>query len=706
MITFRVLGTLDLREEQDQLRTGVSGSKRLALLAYLVLAARGGLARRDTLFGLFWPEVEQDHARNALSNMLHQLRRSLGPGVLMTRGHAEVGVAPDALWCDAVAFQSALDHGRPADALELYQGDLLAGLFVSGASSEFDHWLEAERGRLRRLATDAARELAAEAERTGNTSDALRWARKACMLDPLDERAARRLIALLDSAGDRGGALRVYEELASRLSRQCNAESSAETRRVADAARERTARDDGQSTRVVAVLPFANLSGSPDAEPFVAGLHDDLLTELSRISALRVIARTSVLRYRDSAKPVPELARELSAGTIVEGAVQIAGDRLRLNVQVLDGATGAHRWATRFDRALSAQNMFDLQVELAERIAAALRAELTPAERRRTGREPTSDLDAYRLHAQGRAYLDQRTRAGMQRALDFFERAVARDPRYALAWAGLADALSLHIDYGYEPAEQVMPRAREAVERALELDPNLAEAHTSLGEYEIINRDGPAAVAALRRAVAIRDGYAEAHNWLGWISQVLGDRVQAMASARRASALDPLSPEVISNLALSYLTHGDYETALREARRTEELQPDWTSGPFYAGLALYHLGRNTEAIEVLRGLTVEWAGSGPALTEALACVAAGAHDRAAALLDDFERSDDAYAAGVVRLAMGQREPAFEALRRVRRWDYWPTLSLHHCYPDVLAPVRSDPLGESLYREMARAWGVA
>lgn len=636
--------------------------------------------------------------------MLHQVRRSLGGDAVVVRGN-QVGLAEDVVWSDARAFEEALDTGRLQDAFELYRGDLLEGFFVAGASSEFDHWLDAERARLRRRALEAARELIEGAERAGMPVEAVRWARKAYALDPFDERAARRLIVLLGGAGDRGGALRVYEDFAKRLAREFGAEPSAETRAAVEEGLQPRSGPAELSARSIAVLPFENLSGTADAEPFALGLHDDLLTELSRISALDVIARTSVLRYRSRGRSIQEIARELGVGTVVEGGVQTAGGRLRLNVQVIDGATGSHRWAERYDRELSVVDLFDLQSELAGEIARAVRAKLTPAERERGVREPTGSMEAYRACAHGRALLDQRTETGMRRSIVYFERAVGLDPGYALAWAGLADGLSLLADYGYEPKEKVLPRAEQGARHALQLDPGLAEAYASLGEYHVVRRDGPAALAALRRAIALRPGYAEAHNWLSWMSQVLGDAEQALRSATRAVELDPLSPEAVSNLSLSHLTNRDADAALREARRVRELQPDWTTGPFFEALALFHLGRFDEASGLLTDLTVEWAGTGPRVTLALADARAGEGGQARAILAEFERAGDAFAAGMVHLALGEEEKGVAAFRRVRDWSYWPTLSFHHLYPDVLAPLRSSPLNERVRRDIERAWGA-
>lgn len=741
MITFHVLGALDLRGPDGRhLGSPLSGSKRLALLAYLALVTRRGLTRRDTLLGLFWPESDQRRTRNSLSNMLHQLRRSLGADVLVARGHDQVGLAEDTLWCDALAFQDAMDEGRLADALELYRGDLLEGLFVSDASPEFDQWLDTERAWLRGRAVDAARALEEGAEATGNATEAIRWSRRAFALDPYDERVARRLIALLDGAGDRAGALRTFEELSARLVREFEAEPSAETRALIKGVREREESSGPAASpprraldplghglpgstwseadlkpgplpiRSVAVLPFENLSGAPDAEPFALGLHDDLLTELSRISALSVIARTSVLRYRGAAKIVPEIARELGVGTVVQGGVQSVGGRLRLNVQVIDGESGTHRWAERYNRQLSAQSIFDLQGELSREIAQALRAELTAGEQeRRAGRERTEDLEAYRLCAQGRALLDQRTPRAMYRSVDYFQRAIERDPGYALAWSGLADALSILEFYNHAPPPSA-PGPLQAALRAVELGPDLGQAHASLGIIRSIRRQGQAALVELEKAIELAPSHAEAHAWLGWVHLLRGCPSEALAAERRAVELDPLAPAFRAYLAEAHLANGEPREALREAVRAREIQPEYGLVHFMEGLILYHLRYLPEAESALeRALGLVPPRGTPSHAEihaVLAVIHVITGDRAAARarLARIDGATHPFSRGLVLAALGDVDGAFSAFEQIREPDSFSADHFRYFFPEVLGPIRADPRYYRVRRDMARVWG--
>jgi DNA-binding SARP family transcriptional activator/tetratricopeptide (TPR) repeat protein len=245
MIRLRTLGTLDLRgPDGAELRSVLAQPKRLAFLAYLAVASPSGFHRRDTLVAMFWPELDHEHARAALRKALHGLRHDLGEGIVVTRGDEDVALAAEGLWCDAAAFERLLSEGRRAEALELYRGDLLTGLYISGAP-EFERWLERERARFREQAAAAFWALAQEAETRGDDGAALGTARQALLLSPDDEGAVRRMIAVLDRVGDRAGALRVYEEFAHQLAADYETEPSAETQGLIEEVRRRVRRISG-----------------------------------------------------------------------------------------------------------------------------------------------------------------------------------------------------------------------------------------------------------------------------------------------------------------------------------------------------------------------------------------------------------------------------------------------------------------------------
>lgn len=683
-----------------------------------MLARPRGFHRRDKVLPIFWPDHDQGAARNALSNLLHHVRRALGDGVVENRGAEEVGVRPGRLWTDAVAFEEALDRGDPRGALALYHGDLLEGFHLRGAAPEFCDWLDRERERLRVQAAEASWRLAGEAEREGDWAAARSWARKGAAFTPFSDEAHARLISLLDRCGDRTGALGAYEAFAGRLQEEWGVGPSDEVRALAEAVRDppRPAAPSGRSTeptaagpkpganRSIAVLPFETL-GAERATAFTEGVHGDLLTRLSAVSTLGVISRTSVRRYQRTAKTVPEIGRELNAAWVVEGEVQEEAGQVQVNVRLVNVRTDRHVWAEDYRRRLTPENLFQIQEEITREIARALASRLPPEEEARVGWRPTGSLDAYRLYAQGRRHLDDRTEGGIRRALDYFRRAVAEDEQYALAWAGLGDAFSILHDYGYERADRALPLAEDAIRRALALDPELAEAYACLGNLHTIRHEGPSAVREFRRAIALRPGYAEAHNWLSWLSNLLGDRELALRSARRAVELSPLSPEPVSNLAFSYLANGDLDRALSEARHDRELGSAWGTGKFYEGLTLYELGRFEEAEPVLRDLRAPWAGQGPRATWALTLVALGDRTRAHAVQEEFEAAGESFAVGLIHAALGNVDAAFAAFGCEERWGHWPTLAVRHLYRELWGPLRGDVRYDRLVHELYRNWGV-
>lgn len=465
----------------------------------------------------------------------------------------------------------------------------------------------------------------------------------------------------------------------------------------------------GLDTRAVAVLPFENLSGTTDAEPFAAGLHDDLLTELSRIPDLTVISRTSMTKYRGGGQGIPEIARELGAGTIVEGGVQQAGDRVRLNVQLIDARHDVHRWAERYDRELTARNIFDLQLELATRIAETLQVHLTS--RDETAEEPpTDDLEAYRLYSRARLHLAQRTESELTRAFDGFRAAVRRDPSFGLAWGGLAMALVMLDFYGFD-APDGAPAPLAAAERAVRVSPALGETHAALGIVRSVRHEGPSAVRALERAIELTPGDSEAHSWLGWLYLTLGRPDEALSRGRRAAELDPRAPAARAYLAEMLLANGRERESVEEARRARELQPSYALAHYMEGLALHHRGRSGDAAAAFeQSLSLTGLRGTPSESEARAALAvsrsAGGDELGAReLLGAISIDEDPFSAGLVHAALGEGDRAFDAFDRVRDWGSFETEHARYFFPDVLGALRDDARYAEVLAAIDRSWGL-
>jgi TolB-like protein/DNA-binding SARP family transcriptional activator len=426
MIRLRTLGALDLRSSQGQeLRPVLAQPRRAALLVYLALAAPRGPHRRDTLLALFWPEHDADHARNALSQAIHFLRRSLGGEALVASNGEGIGLEWKDFWCDAIAFEEALETDRLSEALDLYRGDLLEGFHVADAP-DFEQWLDAERARLAERYAKAVEAVADERERARDHEGAVRLWRRRASRDPYNSRVALRLMRAQAAGGDPAGAVqhaRVHETL---LREELNVAPDPEIAALvmqlqsaklegAPAARIEVSVPVPKSRvvgtpplpstvplwkalaaagllvflltgggalalrtgarepplppiRSLAVLPIENLSGDSSEQFFADGMHDALITELARYPQLKVMSRTSMLQYRGTKKSLPEIARELQVDGLVEGTLLQNGGRLRMNAQLVHGPTDRHLWAKRYERDL--RDILLLQAELAQAIAA------------------------------------------------------------------------------------------------------------------------------------------------------------------------------------------------------------------------------------------------------------------------------------------------------------------------------------------------
>lgn len=341
----------------------------------------------------------------------------------------------------------------------------------------------------------------------------------------------------------------------------------------------------------VAVLPFADLSPAKDQEYFCDGLAEELISALSGISGLRVVARTSAFSFKGQSLDVRTIGNKLGVTSVLEGSVRKHGDRLRINAQLINVADGYHLWSERFDR--DAGDVFAIQDEIAETVAERLRVHLGSLPS-----SPTHDFEAYNLYLLGRFYWNKRTDEAMRKALANFEAAIVRDPNFALAYAGVADSLIVLEDHGFVGYREAVSRAREAVDKALSLDPDLAEAYTALGgihseleEFELSDR-------AFRRAIQLKPSYATAHHW--YATQLLlevGRVDEARRELLRARELDPLSLIINTDLARFYYFVRDFPQAEEALRYVFSLDPRFLRARRLMFLLAWTMGRHRDAIE-------------------------------------------------------------------------------------------------------------
>lgn len=346
----------------------------------------------------------------------------------------------------------------------------------------------------------------------------------------------------------------------------------------------------------VAVLPFANLNNDEENAPFAAGIHSDLLTQLARISSLRTVSRTSMLRYRDSNQSVPEIAAELGVATILEGGVQRAGATVRINVSLIDAAADEPLWTEVYDRELTAANVFAIQSEIARAISEQLRVSLSRDDRRRLDAVPTTSLDALESYFIGKQMLDQRTLQSLTAAAEYFEAVVEIDPDFALGWSGLADAYMLLPEYSNSiDLDMTERRAREGVLRALALDPELPEVRATEAWYQLRFFDWAGAERIFRAALAVAPDNTNALHWLSHTLSWQGQFEEALTVARRALVIDPESNIMRSNLAYILIDAGQYEEGLQVAAITRRLRPEHTIQLRNLYLHELRAGRPTDA---------------------------------------------------------------------------------------------------------------
>jgi serine/threonine-protein kinase len=345
----------------------------------------------------------------------------------------------------------------------------------------------------------------------------------------------------------------------------------------------------------IAVLPFQNLSGDPDNAYFANGIQDEILARLSKISELKVIARTSVQHYQSEPGNLPAIAKRLGVAYVLEGNVQRSADAVRVNVQLIKAADNTHLWADSFDRKLT--DIFAVETEIAKTVAETLQAKLTGSEKRAIAAKPTENPEAHELYLKARFFWNKRTSSDLKTAIHYFNQAIEKDPGYSLAYVGLADAYALLTAYAAATVSESLPRAEAAAKKALELDESLGEAHTSLGLLLFYDFDFQGSVKEFERAIVLNPNYATARHWYGLGPlRCVGDSEKAIAELKRALQLDPLSLIINADLGVGLVTARRYDEAIAQLRKTVEMDPYFYYAHFNLGKALQLNGQLDEAM--------------------------------------------------------------------------------------------------------------
>src|SRR5205807_75347 len=456
----------------------------------------------------------------------------------------------------------------------------------------------------------------------------------------------------------------------------------------------------------IAVLPFDNLSRDPDNAYFCEGVQDEILTRLAKVADLKVISRTSTQHFKSTPEDLREIAKRLGVTNILEGSVQKASDQVRVNVQLINALTDAHLWADTYDRKLT--DIFAVETEIAKAIADTLQAKLTGSEQHVIAARPTESTEAHQLYLKGRYFWNKRIGNDLKKSIDYFKQAIAVDPNYALAYAGVADAYVWLPGYTAGTPRDCYPKAKAAATKALQLDDTLAEAHTTLAlAIWLYDFDSAQAIREFQRAIELNPNYAIAHQQYGNNTlAALGRFDDAIVEGKRAVELDPLSLVINTDLGSDYYYARRYDEAIAQLRKTLEMDPGFYIAHLVLGQVLDAKGARDAAIvecQKARGLNDD-----PSVLGVLARAygLSGNKMEAEKILDQLkklsqERYVSAYSFALVYLGLGDKEEALRWLEQSYQDRAGSDIGFIRVDP-LLDPLRGDPRFEALAEKIVPA----
>jgi serine/threonine-protein kinase len=456
----------------------------------------------------------------------------------------------------------------------------------------------------------------------------------------------------------------------------------------------------------IAVLPFDNLSEEKGNAYFAEGIQDEILTRLAKVADLKVISRTSTQRFKSAPSDLREIAKRLGVMNILEGSVQKSNDQVRVNVQLINALTDAHLWADTYDRKLI--DIFAVESEIAKTIAETLQAKLTGSEKRLIAKTPTANPEAYELYLKGRFFWNKRTAADLRRSIDYFNQAIAKDPDYALAYAGLAQAWKLLPAFNGGAPQDCFPQAESAAKKALALDDTLSDAHAALASLKGVNGfDYAGAISEYERAIQLNPNDATAHQWFANDTLAnIGQTDREVAVMKRAVELDPLSLIINSNLGWAYIHAGRLDKAVAQLRKTVEMYGSFYYARYALALALELKGAIPEAIAEYQKTVSITEDSVPLGMLGRLYAAQGRKDEAQKILQQLRQIREqhyipVYSLALVYLGLGDRNEALKCLEEGYRERDGFNIGPIRVDP-LLTPLHGDPRFEALAEKIVPA----
>lgn len=666
MLRLRAFGGLTLEDERPIPAGAMTQPRCLALLALLADAGERPISR-DKVLAYLWPEAEPHKAAHRLAQTLYALRHDLGLDSL-TRGTGDLRLDSRVIRSDLQDFTAALERGELRVAVSVYQGPFLDGFYLGGAA-EFERWVEVERGEYLRKFRAALEALALAEGRRGDASASAEWWRLLAESDPLNARTAVAYMQALSIAAGNAGALQFARAYGKRLRDEFDSDPDPAV--TAAVERLKSAGSAVANTPAIAVLPFLNLSPERENEYFSDGMTEEVASTLARVPGLRVVSRTSVFALKDQALDVRQIADRLGVRYLVEGSLRKVGDRIRLNAQLVNAEDGCNLWSKSYERTM--EHVFSLQEELSQAIVAALPLSGSEAPANLV-RKPSPALDAYTLYLRGRYSVHKRSVEGFTLALEYFEQAVEKDPKFALAHAGLAECWALRgfLEFGDLLPREAMPRAKAAALEALRLDPALPEGHTWLGVVHFLfDWDWSRAEAEFRRALQLQPEHAYAETWYSTFLAAMGRDEEATQRIQHAHSLEPLSLSIRLCIGRFHFFARRFDQALEVIEGILRDEPGHLLSSIWAMRTLSALGRFADALEVARQLPSEMQTPYLRSCTAYALAGMGHIDEASRVCAELRREADAgrpftrlILAGAQAL-LGKEEIALDTLMECR-----------------------------------------
>jgi len=451
----------------------------------------------------------------------------------------------------------------------------------------------------------------------------------------------------------------------------------------------------------IAVLPLVNASNDPNTEYLSDGISEALINSLTELQQLRVIARSTAFRYKGREVDPQAVGRELNVRAVLMGRVRQVADTLNIQVDLVDAYTGAQLWGKEYERKIS--DVLSVKQTIAREVTDKLRLRLSGDEQQRLARRDTTNAQAYQFYLKGRYYWNKRSPEGIRKAIEQFQQALDRDPNYALGYVGVADCYLQMEQYAGVPASEIVPKAKAAADRALQLDDSLSEAHASSASICQKQWRWAEAEEEIKRAISLNPNYPTAHHWYAYYFYIKRQFDDAMREIKRAHELDPLSPVISENVANIYLLKNDLNSAVEQCQRTIELDPGFADVHYILGFAYLKRGRNEEATAEFQKAVALSGRAGTYLGNLGYCYAVtGRRAEALAILKELEEkhtrreSSGQFLAGVYT-GLGDKDQAFAWLEKdfAQRSGQLPTIAWRLHFDDL----RSDPRYADLVRRM-------